>query len=73
MATHVIPALLCLLTTFIAMLKINLPFYHFIYISAKITEMFIEIDVLWQNITAIEFQTVINLDAPVMQNMAYLT
>ncbi len=73
MATHVIPALLCLLTTFIAMLKINLTFYHFIYISAKITEMFIEIDVLWQNITAIEFQTVINLDAPVMQNMAFLT
>ncbi len=37
------------------------------------TEIFIEMYVLWQNIIAIAFQSVVNLDAPVMQNMAYLT
>ncbi len=36
------------------------------------TEIFIEMYVLWQNI-AIAFQSVVNLDAPVMQNIAYLT
>lgn len=72
MATHVIPALLCLPSTFIALLKMNLTFYHFIYISAKMTENLIEIDVLSQNITAIAVLIMVNLDTPVSGGIVLL-